>query len=223
MTHACIFDLDGTLINSLEDLADSSNYALKKLGYPVHPVEAYRYFVGRGVPKLTEDILPEAARTPEILKKTRAYFDEYYSVHSLDHTASYPGIRELLHALRGRGLKLAVVSNKPDGFVKELVEKIFPGVFDTAVGQRDGVPRKPDPASVFETCRELGVSNADCVYLGDSGVDMLTANAAKIFAVGVLWGFRSRQELVENGANAVIESPGELLAILDGASSKKSI
>lgn len=209
MIKASIFDLDGTLINSLRDLADSSNYALARQGFPIYETERYRYFVGRGIPRLIEDILPEDARTPEILAKTRALFDGYYGAHGLDHTGPYEGIPEMLTALRKDGLRLAVVSNKADAFVGQLVTSLFPGVFDVVLGQREGIPHKPDPTGALEACRKMGAAPADCLYFGDSGVDMLTANAAGMTAVGVLWGFREKEELLKNGAQLLIAAPSE--------------
>jgi phosphoglycolate phosphatase len=215
MHQTCIFDLDGTLINSLTDLALSSNYALEALGFPTHKIEEYRYFVGRGVAKLIEAIIPEPSRTAEVLKKARALFDEHYGTHYSDNTLPYDGIPELLSQLRQKGVKLAVVSNKPDVFVKKIVAQLFGGnYFDAVIGQQDGVPRKPDPAAVFTACRSMGVEPQDCCYIGDSGVDMLTAKASGAFAVGVLWGFRGREELLENGAQALAAHPRDLLTLI---------
>jgi len=217
MQNACVFDLDGTLINSLKDLAISSNYALEVQGFPTHETEEYRYFVGRGAQKLIEDILPEAIRTPEIIKKTKELFNDHYDAHYLDNTAPYDGISPLLAQLKQRGFRLAVVSNKPDDFVKKIVTQLFGGSFDAVIGQREGVARKPDPASVFEACEAMGIEPQGCLYLGDSGVDMLTAKAAGMFPIGVLWGFRDRAELLENGARALIEHPSEILALIGTA------
>lgn len=211
--RCCLFDLDGTLINSLADLAEASNYMLKAKGFPAFPTERYRYFVGRGVPKLIEMVVPEPSRTPEILAACRTLFDRYYHVHALDHTAPYAGIRPMLAEMARRGLTLAVVSNKPDGFVHQIVESVFPGGFAGVQGQRAGIPRKPDPAMALNACGALGMKPADCLYFGDSGVDMQTARAAGMTAVGVLWGFRERTELLENGARHLIARPDEAFAL----------
>lgn len=211
MQISCVFDLDGTLINSLADLAASSNYALRALGFPVFETARYRYFVGDGASKLIERIVPEDSRSPETLAEGRRLFDEYYGVHYLDNTKPYDGVTDLLRELKARGVKLAVVSNKPDVFVRELVAKLFGDIFDSVAGQRDGIPRKPDPAGVLACCREMDVDTAACRYVGDSGVDMLTAAAAGAIGIGALWGFRGKDELLRNGAKALIVSPLQLL------------
>ncbi|MBP2655560.1 MAG: HAD-superfamily hydrolase, subfamily variant 3 [Firmicutes bacterium] len=211
---ACIFDLDGTLINSLEDLAASTNYALKKLGFPSHNIDNYRYFIGHGVTKLLEVTLPEDARIPEVIDKARKLFDEYYSTHYLDTTKPYDGIIMLIDELREKDLKLAVVSNKPHNYVEKIINSLFSDKFDTFLGQRPGVPRKPDPTGIFDACLKLGVKSENCLYLGDSGLDMQTAVAAGAFPLGVLWGFRDRNELESYGAKAVISNPAELLEII---------
>ena len=214
MVTTCIFDLDGTLVNSLRDLADSSNHMLAVQGFPTYPVDRYRFFVGRGIPKLIEEVVPVPSRTPEVLAASRRLFDEYYHAHALDNTAPYEGIPELLTELKSRGLRLAVVSNKPDGFAKQIVTALFGGTFEIVFGQRAGVPRKPDPAGALEACAAMGGVPSDCLYFGDSGVDMLTANAAGMTAVGVLWGFRGRDELLENGAKSLIPAPAQALGLL---------
>ncbi|MFT8887679.1 MAG: HAD family hydrolase [Ethanoligenens sp.] len=213
MYLACIFDLDGTLADSLRDLAEASNHALAAQGYPTHEIERYRYFVGNGIPKLIERVLPQDACTPEILNRTRAIFDTYYEVHRLDHTAPYEGIVPLLDSLHEKGVKLAVVSNKPDVFAKKIVTTLFGDRFHPVFGNRPDVPRKPDPAAALEAATMLGVQPEECLFLGDSGVDMKTAEAAKMTGVGVLWGFRDRDELLENGAKRLLARPEELLEL----------
>lgn len=213
-TKACIFDLDGTLVNSLTDLAMSCNLALETLGLPTHEVGEYRFFVGRGVVKLIESILPENDRTPEMMEKALALFNQNYSELYLENTQPYEDIPELLLKLRSLGYKLAVVSNKPDRFTQQLISELFLDEFDFVTGQREGVPRKPNPAAVHAACLSMGADPKDCLYLGDSGVDMLTATAAGCFAVGVLWGFREKTELIENGAQATIAIPLDLLTLI---------
>jgi phosphoglycolate phosphatase len=215
MYQGVIFDLDGTLINSLKDLADSTNHALSVQGYPTHPDEEYRYFVGQGVLKLIEAVLPTQARNSESIAKTRALFDEYYDAHYLDKTKPYEGIDELVATLRIKGLKLAVVSNKPDEFAGKIVRSLFKNnEFNVVFGQREGIPRKPSPAGPLEACTIMGIDPKDCLYLGDLGVDMQTADAAGMYPVGVLWGFRDADELSKSGAKTLIKKPMELLEIL---------
>lgn len=217
MFHACIFDLDGTLVNSLRDLADAVNHALQLEGYSIHEVPAFRHFVGNGIPKLIERALPADAQTPEIHARMLGLFNAYYQAHRTDHTAPYDGIPALLDCLRERGIQTAVVSNKADAFTKQIVTDLFGERFPSVLGSRPNIPRKPDPTSTLETAERLGVQPADCLFLGDSGVDMQTAANAGMIGVGVLWGFRDRQELLENGAKKLIAHPEELLAFLDCA------
>ena len=207
----CIFDLDGTLVNSLRDLADSTNYALAKLGFPTYEVERYRYFVGKGVPKLIENVLPDDKKADRKIRlEMRKFFDEYYNVHYVDYTRPYEGIKELLKELKKKNIKIAVLSNKPDDFVRKIVTALFGDEFDMVLGQRDGLPRKPDPSGVFEICSKFSVKPENCIYFGDSGVDMQTATNSKTYPVGVLWGFRTKDELEENGAKTLIDSPLEI-------------
>jgi phosphoglycolate phosphatase len=214
MFKACIFDLDGTLVDSLKDLAVSVNHALGLQGLPTHEVEKYRYFVGRGAAKLVEEVLPEGQRDKLTQEATSKLFNEYYNLHFLDNTLPYDGIVALIEKLKQRGIKLAVVSNKPDLFVRKIVDNLFAGYFDSVCGHRDDIPHKPDPTIVNEVCSLISTSPQDCVFIGDSGVDMQTANNAGMFAVGALWGFRTRDELAQNGAAALIERPEDLLALL---------
>lgn len=214
--NACAFDLDGTLVNSLSDLADSANFALTQQGFSPHPVDEYRYYVGRGIPKLIESILPAEARAPELEARTKALFEEYYGLHSLDKTLPYEGIPEMISALKGQGRKIAVVSNKSDPFARRIVSAFFGDAFDAVVGGRASLPKKPDPAAVFDACRALDVRPEQCAFVGDSGIDMQTALNAGMYPIGALWGFRSREELLENGARRLIERPSELPELLEG-------
>lgn len=214
MFKACIFDLDGTLVDSLRDLADASNHALHIQGYPTHETAKYRYFVGNGIPKLIERTLPVKARTPDILAHTRALFDAYYDVHRLDHTAPYPGILPLLDQLGEKGIPIAIVSNKADPFTKKIASALFGNRFQSVLGSRPNVPRKPDPTAALEIASNLNTAPEECLFIGDSGVDMKTATAAGMTGIGVLWGFRGREELLENGAHKLIEQPAELLSLL---------
>lgn len=212
MFRACMFDLDGTLVNSLADLASSCNHALAQQGLPTHATDEYRRFVGRGIAKLIGDVLPEHCKTAETLETTRELFDEHYDVHCLDHTQPYDGIGQLLSGLGDYGC--AVVSNKPDLLAKRIVSALFGNRFDVVMGQREGVALKPDPTGPLEACSLMGVRPAQCLFLGDSGVDMVTARTAGMFPAGALWGFRTRHELVESGARALLEAPQDLLAVL---------
>jgi phosphoglycolate phosphatase len=212
MYKACIFDLDGTLINSLEDLADSCNYALEQMGFPIHDVQAYRHFVGNGVVRLIENIVPQGSRTPSILNKTLDIYRIRYGEHYLDKTKPYSGIAELLKELKTYGIKLAVVSNKPNDVTKKIILELFgEKTFDIVFGQREGVPRKPHPQGALNACEHMHVQPQQCVFLGDSAVDMQTAIAAGMFPVGALWGFRDREELETAGAAALLGEPIELL------------
>ena len=209
-----IFDLDGTLVNSLEDLADSANYAMKHFGYPVHPTEAFRYFVGNGIPKLIERCLPESERSPERIEEVRQVFSGYYNVHFADKTRPYDGIPELFDKLKRSGVRTAVASNKADDFTKSIIDRFFCGSFDMVRGSREGVPRKPAPDIVFDIMKELGADADHTYFAGDSNVDMYTAKNAGITAIGCLWGFRTREELLEGGADFLAEEPGRIIDIL---------
>ena len=210
--RAVLFDLDGTLIDSLADLANATNHALVTLGCLTHPRAAYRYFVGDGARTLCQRALPADKQhlLDDCLKLMRAHYDE----HRYDETQPYPGIPELLAALTKRGHSLAVLSNKPDHFTKEVVARYFPDTGFAAVrGQLAHVPLKPDPTAALQIAQELGIPPAQWLYLGDTDTDMRTARAAGMHAVGVLWGFRDRAELEDNGAKIIIATPSELLQI----------
>ncbi|MCH5194382.1 MAG: HAD family hydrolase [Oscillospiraceae bacterium] len=209
-----IFDLDGTLVDSLEDLADAANYAMKHFGYPVHPIEAFRYFVGNGIPKLIERCLLESERSPERIEEVRAVFSGYYNVHFADKTRPYDGIPELLDKLRSEGVRTAVASNKSDDFTHVITDSFFKGTFDAVIGSREGVPRKPAPDIVFDIMKELGADASDTYFAGDSNVDMYTAKNAGIRAIGCLWGFRTKEELLEGGADFLAENPWSIFDIL---------
>ncbi|MBC8569615.1 HAD family hydrolase [Zongyangia hominis] len=214
MKKAAIFDLDGTLLNTLTDLAVSCNHALEVYGYPTHEVEAYKLFVGNGVYNLVKRILPADAQDEEIRAKIKAEFDAYYAAHTVDYTKPYDGIEDMLGRCREKGIKMIVVSNKAHNFVVQLIESIFPGVFDVILGQRDDVPKKPDPTAVFEALDRVGVSAKESIYVGDSGVDMQTGKNAGCYTIGVSWGFRAPEELRENGADAIVGTPQEILGLL---------
>lgn len=213
MTEFCIFDLDGTLLDTLEDLAVSVNYALEKNGLPQHPIDSYRYFVGDGV--LTLIRRASGSGDEGLVKALKADFDRYYNVHRFDRTRPYDGARELLEALAKRNIPAAVLSNKPDEFVGDLMKRYFPGIFFfAAVGKRPGVAKKPDPAALNQLIAQKGAEKPACLYVGDSNVDVETAHNAGIRCCGAEWGFRGYRELKEAGADCFAKVPLDVLAAL---------
>ena len=202
------FDLDGTLLNTLDDIADSANYILERFGYPTHTVDAYRYFVGQGADNLLRAIVPESARSLENVDALKKAYTERYDAHSLDKTRPYDGIAEAVKKLRETGLKLAVISNKSDQATKKTVSSTFPeGLFDFLAGARSGVPLKPDPALVRIVLDEFGISPDEAFFVGDTSVDLATAKNARCPSIGVTWGFRPEEAA---GADFVIDDPSEL-------------
>ena len=215
MKRLVIFDLDGTLLNTIADLAASTNHALAANGYPTHPTEEYGFFVGNGINKLFERALPEGEKTEANVLKIRQRFIPYYDVHCVDLTKPYPGIPELLKTLQQRSVQIAVASNKYQRATGKLIPYFFPDIHFTAIlGQREGVPRKPDPQIVHEIMRMANVSTDEVLYVGDSNVDMQTANNARVDSVGVTWGFRPRAELEQGSPFAIIDKAEELLSFL---------
>ncbi len=214
--RAIIFDLDGTLLDTLDDIANAANRVLADRGFPIHPNANYRAFIGEGVTKLILRALPEEHQDEATVQAcVTAYVQEYERTWNA-LTKPYPGVPEMLDALVVRGLKLAVLSNKPDRFTQQCVGELLANwTFEMVLGASDQFPRKPDPASAIETARRLGVSPAECLYVGDSGVDMQTACAAHMCAVGALWGFRGQAELLRDGAQFLIAKPGEALDLLN--------
>ena len=210
-----IFDLDGTILNTLEDLADSTNYALKTHGYPERTMDEVRQFVGNGIRKLMERAVPEGTPVEEI-DRVHETFTAHYKVHCADKTRPYDGIMELLQNLKKDGCKLAVVSNKADYGVQELCKQYFDGVFDFAVGEREGIRKKPAPDSVNEVLKTLGCSRDRAVYIGDSDVDIQTAANAQMDHIIVEWGFRDVPFLIAKGAKVLVEKPEEILEIVEG-------
>jgi phosphoglycolate phosphatase len=205
-----LFDLDGTLADTLEDLANATNHALAALGCPTHPADDYRHLVGDGARTLCSRALP--VNRQDLVDDTLRLMREHYEAHRYDRTRLYDGIPDLVTALRGRGLRLAVLSNKPDRFTCEMVDRYFaPATFDIVRGQRANVPLKPDPTAALQIAQELDIAPARWLYLGDTNTDMRTARAAGMFAVGVLWGFRDREELLETGAETLVATPADVL------------
>ena len=211
MKKLAIFDLDGTLLNTIEDLGYAANHALQANGYPTHSIASYPFFVGNGVRRLIERVLPEDARTEATIDRLLVTFKEYYNDHNTDYTKPYEGIPELLSLLSSRGVAIAVASNKYQAATEKLISHFFPTLSFIAVeGQKEGVPVKPDPSIVFEILAKAKTPKADTIYIGDSGVDMETARRACVDSVGVTWGFRPEKELVENHADTIVNSPGDI-------------
>lgn len=210
MYKTYIFDLDGTLLNTLGDLAASTNYALRQYGMPEHTIDDVRRFVGNGVGKLIERAIPGGLTNPQY-EDVLATFRKHYMLHSLDTTAPYPGIESLLHSLRSHGCNVAVVSNKFYNATVELCRHFFADTVEVAIGERENIRRKPAPDTVFEAMRQLGVSGEDTVYVGDSDVDVATARNSGIPCISVLWGFRDRDFLIEHGATTFVNTPEDIL------------
>lgn len=209
-----IFDLDGTLLNTIADLAAAANHALRQAGFPQHSPAAYPYFVGNGVKRLLERVLPEDERTPENIEMLYGYFVDYYGKHLTVYTEPYPGMAELLRSLTDNDIRVAVASNKYQAAVSELIRFFFPDIPWAAVcGQREGVPVKPDPSIVFGILSECPTRKSEVIYVGDSGVDMETARRAAVTSVGVTWGFRTEQELRDNYADHIVSTPDAILKL----------
>lgn len=208
-----IFDLDGTILNTLEDLADAMNYALGVHGYPGRTIEEVRRFVGNGIRKLIERAVP-AGLAKEEIDRVHETFSAYYQQHCADKTRPYEGVLPLLERLRAAGCLTAVVSNKADAAVQPLCQRYYNGLFDYAVGERAGIRRKPDPDSVQEVLRCLQVEAADAVYIGDSEVDIQTAENAGLDSIIVTWGFRDREYLESQGGRRFVDRPEEIEQII---------
>ncbi len=217
---AVIFDLDGTLIDSLEDLADSANEALVKHGFSSHPTNAYKKFVGNGVRQLMKNATP--AGTPEtVIDSVLADYRIIYNNNYANKTIPYDNILEMLEKLKASGIKMAVCSNKPHRPTNEIVEKVLgKDYFEVVFGEREGIPRKPDPAALIEAAGLMGVKPSEAIYLGDSGGDMISARNADMFAAGALWGFRDREELEECGSQVLFSNPRQLLEFIEENRSK---
>lgn len=213
---AVIFDLDGTLLDTLDDLMDAANYALGQMGFPPRSREEIQSFVGNGVAKLMERAVP-AGTSGEDTSRALDIFKPYYELHRKDKTAPYPGIPEALQALRSKGCKLAVVSNKFDAAVKSLAQDYFPGLMDLAAGENEagGVPKKPDPTMVLQTMAALGADPGRSVYVGDSDVDLQTAHNAGLPCISVTWGFRDQDFLIRHGATLFAHHPRELAGLME--------
>lgn len=215
MKKLVIFDLDGTLLNTIEDLGQAANYALEKNGFATHTMASYPYFVGNGVRRLITRTLPEDNRTTKTVDILLKDFKDFYDQHCTECTKPYEGIIELLEELSDQGIMLAVASNKYQAAVTRIIEHYFGKFkFVAVLGQREGINVKPDPSIVFEILADAKVPKAQALYVGDSGVDMETARRACIDSVGVTWGFRPEKELVENYAGSIISHPRDILNLI---------
>lgn len=214
MKRLVIFDLDGTLLNTIADLGTAANHALHQCGYPTHALSSYPYFVGNGVGRLLERVLPEDARSAENVTRLRVRFTEYYNRHNTDQTVPYAGIPELLDELASHGIGLAVASNKYQEAVTKLITHYFRRLPWVSIqGNRDGLPVKPDPSIVFDILSKVPTPKADVLYVGDSGVDMETARRACVESVGVSWGFRPVKELRDYNAEHIVATPAAILPL----------
>ena len=214
--RAVLFDLDGTLLNTLEDLADSMNAVLGASGFPVHGLKDYKVFVGDGIENLVRRALPGPKRLDEdTVTRCLASMRQKYGKRRKDKTRPYEGVPELLDKLVAGGIRMGILSNKPDESTKTVVAELLPHwKFDAVFGERPGTPRKPDPSGAIEIANLMRIPCGQFLYVGDTGTDMKTANAAGMFAVGALWGFRKADELQEHGAKVLIEKPGDLMRLL---------
>ena len=210
-----IFDLDGTLLNTIADLATATNQALDACGFPTHPIETYPFFVGNGINKLFERALPAEARTEENVLRIRAHFLPYYDEHNADLSRPYPGIPQLLENLQAAGIQMAVASNKYHRATEKLIRHYFPTIrFSAILGQREGVPIKPHPQIVEDILALVPVSKEEVIYIGDSGVDMQTALNAGVESIGVTWGFRPREELLQYSPTHLADTAKEIENII---------
>ncbi len=212
MYKIVIFDLDGTLVDSITDLANATNEGLKLAGLPTHSVEAYKKFVGNGREKLVERAMGDSYSDKKLSELVRDTFDTYYAEHCNDNIYAYDGCEQMLSKLSERGIKTAVLSNKPDEFVEKILKKTYPDhKFTLAWGKKADFPTKPDPKALLEILRELDIPQTECLYIGDSDVDVITAKNAEVDMIGVEWGFRGRYELINCGAPFVAETADDIL------------
>ncbi len=215
MPKAIIFDLDGTLLDTLEDIAISANHALETLGFSAHESSKYRYFVGEGVVKLFENIFTCKPQSAEVVAQAVSLFEAHYAKQFNQNTRLYEGVSKMLTFIQKRGFKMAVLSNKPDSFTKMCVFKYLrQWHFEAVYGAREGIPRKPHPQGAHDVAQALHVTPQECYYVGDTMIDMITANEAGMIPVGALWGFRDEEELRKYGARYLAKDPSEVIKLL---------
>ena len=208
-----IFDLDGTLLNTIDDLADTGNHVCTLHGWPTHTVDAFKLMVGNGIPKLVERFAPQGT-SQEVLDQAFQEFMDWYGVHKENKTAPYAGMPEVAKALREAGVSIAVLSNKADVMAGPVVEHYYPGIFPVVQGALPGLPTKPDPTLLHKLMDRLGATQEDTLFVGDSNVDIRTAKNGGLTGCGVLWGFRSQEELEAAGADVIVSTPQELLDLI---------
>lgn len=209
-----IFDMDGTILNTLEDLKNSLNYVLQQAGYQTRTLEEVRTFVGNGIRKTIERALPSDIEEEKV-DELFSLFMDYYAIHNTDNTKPYNGVIELLKELKHLGYKTAVVSNKQNSAVKSLCKKFFTGLFDVEIGEKENIAKKPEPDEVNEVLKILNIDRTKSIYIGDSEVDIQTAQNSKMKSIIVDWGFRDRKFLYEHGAKVIVSNPSEILDIIN--------
>ncbi len=213
--RAVLFDLDGTLLNTIKDIADSANNVLTSSGFPQHKMEDYKYFVGNGMVTLTLRALPDTHRDKKTVDKIATRIEEEYSKRWPNNTIPYPGVPELLDALTAASIKIAILSNKPQGPAEQMVSFLLPKWhFEVIMGAKPSIPLKPDPTAALQIVKQMNFNSSEFLYLGDSATDMKTAVASNMYPVGALWGFRTADELLAAGAKALIQQPAQLIQLL---------
>lgn len=219
MVKACIFDMDGTVVNTLNSIAHFANNALNSAGFPSIDTEEYKYMVGNGAKTLIKRTLNRVGADESFFNQVFTKYNNDYDKDFLYLTEPYEGIMDMLNEIKKKGITITILSNKPHTTAIKVSDALFgDGLIDKCYGAREGIALKPDPAGVFEIMKELGLKKEECLYIGDTSTDMKTGKSAGLYTVGVLWGFRKRDELEDNGADAIISHPSELLNIIDNLS-----
>lgn len=213
---AVLFDMDGTLLDTLEDLADAGNQTLVKLGFPIHSIADYRFFVGKGAANLAKVILPLENQDETMINTCLEMFLKEYDDHWMDNTKPYPGIPQMLDQLTERGIRMSIFSNKPHQLTMNCANAFLSKwSFEEIIGQSEETPRKPDPKGALKIAEKMELPTNAFAYMGDTSIDMKTANAASMYPIGVLWGFRPKEELIEAGAKVLLENPLELFRYIE--------